>query len=78
MVTIRCAMDTQFSGFEISAPKIDVAWTALQRQYANHLTGAEIDHLFVGRAPVGTELPSNRPHIAFIPFPSRYSHRSSG
>lgn len=45
-VTIRCAMDTQFSGFEIFAPKVEVAWTALQRQYAGRLTGAELDHLF--------------------------------
>jgi hypothetical protein len=42
-VTIRCAMDTQFSGFEIFAPKVEVAWTALHRQYA----GAELDYLFV-------------------------------
>lgn len=46
IVTIRCAMDTQFSGFEIFAPKVEVAWTALQRQYASRLTGAEFDHLF--------------------------------
>jgi hypothetical protein len=36
-------MDTQFSGFEIFAPKVEVAWTALHRQYA----GAELDYLFV-------------------------------
>lgn len=39
-------MDSQFSGFEIFAPKVEVAWTALHRQYASHLTGAELDHLF--------------------------------
>ncbi|HEX8046881.1 hypothetical protein [Rhizobium sp.] len=46
IVTIRCAMDIQFLDFEIFAPKVEVAWTALQRQYASHLTGAELDHLF--------------------------------
>jgi hypothetical protein len=38
-------MDTQFSGFEIFAPKVEVARTALQRQCADRLTGAEVDHL---------------------------------
>ncbi|WP_162949295.1 hypothetical protein [Rhizobium sp. CCGE532] len=64
-------MDTQFPGFEIFAPKIDAAWTASQRQYASHLTGTEIDHLFARRALVGIKLPSNRGPVAFIPFRSR-------
>lgn len=38
-------MDSQFPGFEIFAPKIEVGWAALQRQYASHLTGVELDHL---------------------------------
>ncbi len=39
-------MDIQFPEFEIFAPKIEVAWTALQQRYASRLTGAEIDYLF--------------------------------
>jgi hypothetical protein len=39
-------MDIHFPEFEIFAPKIDTAWTALQRQYAGRITGAELDHLF--------------------------------
>ncbi|MDL2400926.1 hypothetical protein [Rhizobium mayense] len=39
-------MDTQFPEFEIFAPKVEIAWTALQQRYAGHLTGAEVDHLF--------------------------------
>ncbi len=46
MVTIRCFMDIQFPEFEIFAPKIDLAWTALQQRYASRLTGAEVDYLF--------------------------------
>ncbi|WP_047464050.1 hypothetical protein [Rhizobium rhizogenes] len=46
MVTIRCAMGSQFLEFEIFAPKVEVARTALQRQYADRLTGAELDHPF--------------------------------
>ncbi|WP_349962669.1 hypothetical protein [Rhizobium sp. ZPR3] len=53
-------MDIQFSGFEIFAPKIEVAWTALQRQYARHLTGAGLDHLFACRACVGTKFRTER------------------
>ena len=46
MVTIRCFMDIQFPEFEIFAPKIEVAWTALQQRYASRLSGAEVDYLF--------------------------------
>ncbi|MFK0165095.1 hypothetical protein [Rhizobium sp. NPDC090279] len=46
MVTIRCGMDIQFPEFEIFAPKVEVAWTALQREYAGRISGAELDHLF--------------------------------
>ncbi len=46
MVIIRCSMDIQFPEFEIFAPKIEVAWTALQERYASRLTGAEVDYLF--------------------------------
>ncbi len=45
-VIIRCSMDIQFPEFEIFAPKIEVAWTALQDRYASRLTGAEVDYLF--------------------------------
>jgi len=40
------SIDIHFPEFEIFAPKIDIAWTALQRQYAGRITGAELDHLF--------------------------------
>lgn len=46
MVTIRCDMGIQFPEFEIFAPKVEVAWTALQQRYANRLTEAELDYLF--------------------------------
>ncbi|WP_244575503.1 hypothetical protein [Rhizobium sp. 11515TR] len=46
VVTIRCSMDIQFPEFEIFAPKIEVAWTALQDRYASRLSGAEVDYLF--------------------------------
>lgn len=46
MVTIRCSMDIQFPEFEIFAPKIEVAWSALQDRYASRLSGAEVDYLF--------------------------------
>ncbi|MGG6897873.1 hypothetical protein [Rhizobium sp. BR 315] len=46
MAIIRCIMDIQFPGFEIFAPKIEVAWTALQRRYASRITDAELDYLF--------------------------------
>jgi hypothetical protein len=39
-------MDIQFAEIEVFAPKAEAAWTALQRQYASRITGAEIDHLF--------------------------------
>ncbi|MBM7043720.1 MULTISPECIES: hypothetical protein [Rhizobium] len=39
-------MDIQFPEFEIFAPKVEVAWTALERQYASRITGVELDHLF--------------------------------
>ncbi|TIX90785.1 hypothetical protein [Rhizobium sp. P44RR-XXIV] len=39
-------MDIQFPEFEIFAPKVELAWTALERQYAGRITGAELDHLF--------------------------------
>ncbi|AYG70239.1 MULTISPECIES: hypothetical protein [unclassified Rhizobium] len=39
-------MDIQFPEFEIFAPKVEVAWTALQQRYASRLTGAELDYLF--------------------------------
>jgi hypothetical protein len=38
--------DIQFPEFGIFAPKAEVAWTALQREYASRITGAELDHLF--------------------------------
>ncbi|MEF0943923.1 hypothetical protein [Rhizobium sp. BR 362] len=46
VVTIRCAMDIRFPEFEIFAPKVEVAWSALQQRYANRLTEAEVDYLF--------------------------------
>lgn len=48
MATIQCGMDmdTQFPEFEVFAPKVEVAWTALERQYASRISGAELDHLF--------------------------------
>lgn len=47
MVLIRGGlMDIQFPEFEIFAPKVELAWTALQREYAGRITGAELDHLF--------------------------------
>ncbi len=46
MVTIWCFMDIQFPEFEIFAPKIELAWTALQQRYASRLSGAEVDYLF--------------------------------
>lgn len=46
IVTIRCAMEIQFPEFEIFAPKVEVAWAALQREYAGRITGTELDHLF--------------------------------
>lgn len=39
-------MDIQFPKFEIFVPKVEIAWTALQRQYASRLTAPELDHLF--------------------------------
>ncbi|WP_168878942.1 hypothetical protein [Rhizobium sp. P28RR-XV] len=39
-------MDIQFPEFEIFAPKVEVAWSALQQRYANRLTEAEVDYLF--------------------------------
>ncbi len=39
-------MDIQFPEFEIFAPKVELAWTALERQYAGRILGAELDHLF--------------------------------
>jgi hypothetical protein len=38
--------DIQFPEFGIFAPKAEAAWTALQREYASRITGAELDHLF--------------------------------
>jgi hypothetical protein len=38
-------MDIQFPEFEIFAPKVELAWTALQREYADRITVAELDHL---------------------------------
>ncbi|WP_245282208.1 hypothetical protein [Rhizobium sp. LC145] len=37
--------DTQLPETQIFAPKTEAAWAALQQQYANLLTVAEIDHL---------------------------------
>lgn len=34
-----------FPEIEIFAPKVEAAWAALQQQYANLLTVAEVDHL---------------------------------
>jgi hypothetical protein len=39
-------MDIEFLEFEIFAPKVEVAWAALQQRYASRLTSAEIDYLF--------------------------------
>jgi len=39
-------MGSQFLEFKIFAPKVEAAGTALQRQYADRLTGAKLDHLF--------------------------------
>ncbi len=69
VVTIRCAMDIQFSGFEIFAPKIAVARTAPQRPYASHPTDWELDHLYARRTLAGTKLPSDHTHVALHPAP---------
>jgi hypothetical protein len=39
-------MTMQFPEFELFGPKVEAAWTALQRQYGDRITGAELDHLF--------------------------------
>ncbi|GAJ93469.1 hypothetical protein RRH01S_06_00890 [Rhizobium rhizogenes NBRC 13257] len=52
IVTIRCAMDTQFSGFEIFAPKVEVARTALQRQYADRLPALNLI-IYLPALPMG-------------------------
>lgn len=66
-------MDIQFSGFEIFAPKIEVAWAVLQRPYASHLTGRELDHPYACRACVVTKLPPDRTHVArhSVPEPTQ-------
>lgn len=38
--------DIRFAEIEIFAPNAEMAWTALQRQYASRVTDAELDHLF--------------------------------
>ncbi len=46
-VSIReTPMNMQFPEFELFGPKVEAAWAALQRQYADRITGAELDHLF--------------------------------
>jgi len=57
-------MDIQFSGFEIFAPKIELARTVLQRPYASRPTAWELDHLYACRACVGTKLPSDHTYVA--------------
>jgi hypothetical protein len=45
-VSIReTPMSMQFPEFELFGPKVEAAWAALQRQYADRITGAELDHL---------------------------------
>lgn len=39
-------MGENSSEFEIIFPKVDAAWSALQHQYADRLTTAEVDFLF--------------------------------
>lgn len=39
-------MTMRFPEFELFGPKVDAAWTALQRQYAGRISDAELDHLF--------------------------------
>lgn len=39
-------MDIQFVEIEVFAPKVEAAWATLQGQYANRISGAELDHLF--------------------------------
>jgi hypothetical protein len=46
MSCVGLSMDIQFPEFEIFAPKVELAWAALQREYASRITGAELDHLF--------------------------------
>lgn len=56
MVTIRCAMDTQFSDLEILAPKIEMVRTASRRQFASHLTVVE-PGIYLPAASWGDEAP---------------------
>lgn len=62
-------MDIQFSGFEIFAPKIEVARAVLQRPYASHPTGWKFDHPYARRARVATELPSDHTYVALHSAP---------
>jgi hypothetical protein len=39
-------MKTPFPEYEVFATKAEAAWDVLQRQYADRLTSAEVDHLF--------------------------------
>jgi hypothetical protein len=43
---IESSMKTPFPEYEVIAAKAEAAWGVLQRQYADRLTSAEVDHLF--------------------------------
>lgn len=60
-------MGTQFPEFEIFAPKVEAAWTALQRQYADRITDAELDHLFACLvfALTSPAYANRQPHLHF-------------
>jgi hypothetical protein len=42
----KSSMKTPFPEYEVFAAKAEGAWGVLQRQYADRLTSAEVDHLF--------------------------------
>jgi hypothetical protein len=43
---IESAMKTPFPEYDVFAAKAEAAWSVLQRQYADRLSSAEVDHLF--------------------------------
>lgn len=62
MVTIWCAMDTQFSDLEILAPKIEMVRTASRWQFASHLTVVE-PGIYLSAASWEMKLPFDLTHI---------------
>jgi hypothetical protein len=46
MRRVGSSLDIQFVDIEIFTPKVEAAWTALQRQYSGRIGDGEIDHLF--------------------------------